>query len=116
MNENSLKVHMRIAAWRKQIDLLSAKKKKVRPASSKKDRYKVSRVKIKSLIRSFQIKKFHLTIDTGEMPVNAVLYPAFYFLGKYNNKSIEMNFMNQNDIVLEVKNNFARMIRAYYFS
>lgn len=117
-NENSLFLDLKIAGWRKQIDLLAQKeqkeqKKKPIKKQSGKGPNRISIRKISAIVKSFKVNKFHLNISFDEMMLNGIIYPLFSFLRFKTNKRIEINFFHENEIILEVENNFFRIIRAY---
>lgn len=118
INENSLCLDLKIAGWRKQIDLLAQKeqkeqKKKSIKKQSEKGRNRISLKKISAIAKSFKVNKFYLSISFDEMMLNGIIYPLLNFISFKTNKRIEINFFHENEIILEVENNFFRIIRAY---
>jgi hypothetical protein len=116
--DNSFKIDLYLAGWRKQIDLFARPAKgnqEEKPAKSerKKKPYKISFARIKAVIKSFKINKCYLDIDTGNVQLNGMLYPGFYWLGKYTNKPITIIFFEKNEIILEVENSVARVLKAF---
>ena len=57
---------------------------------------------------SFKLNKCLLLLDTEEMKMNGVLIPVFYLLNN-SRKNIWINFIGENQIILEVENNLAHM-------
>lgn len=117
-NENSLFLDLKIAGWRKQINLLAQKeqkeeKKKPIKKQAGKGPNRISIRKIKAIVKSFKVNKFYLSISFDEMMLNGIIYPLLSFLSFKTNKRIEINFFHENEIILEVENNFFRIIRAY---
>lgn len=119
VSDGSLKIDLKIAWWRKQISLSATGRKKEKPRPVKKEkkqkRVSVSVGMIKAVIRSFKVNKCYLNIDTGDMPMNGILYPCFYALSKLTGKTFKINFLDKNEIILEIENNFARILRAFIF-
>lgn len=76
----------------------------------------ISPARLKALAGSFKINTCTISIDTGDMPWNGMLYPAFYWLSWYSGKRIAINFTGKNEIVLEIQNSLARMSRAFISS
>jgi hypothetical protein len=114
-SDNSFFLILHIAGWEKRFDLLkqaSLQSKKLNKKVIKKRRA-LSFNKIISVIRSFKIEKFVFSVDTGNMPVNGILFPLFFWLGESSKKQISINFYDENVLKLRVENNLARMIRAY---
>ena len=87
-------------------------KKKKKKTSQKR---KMEWSKVRSMfrvIRSFEVKKFSLNVDTGNCITNAKLYPAFAFLdfwvGNY-----QVNFAGQNSLQLHLHNRPYRIIKSF---
>jgi hypothetical protein len=117
ITDNLFKIDLCIAGWRKQIDLLAkpakGEQKEKQILSERKNKpFKISFGKIKAIMKSFKINKCHLNIDTGNVQLNGILYPGFYWLGKHTNNPIGINFFNETEIILEVENNLARVLKA----
>lgn len=118
---DSLKIDLRIIGWKKQIDLLNQlfkrKPRETTPKQHKKSKSKLPRLGlIKSILKSFKVNKCYLDIDTGNMQLNGMLYPGFYWISKYTGNPIGINFQNQTEIIIEIQNNCARVIRAFIYS
>jgi hypothetical protein len=117
--DNLLKIDLHIIGWKKQIDPFekrAKRKEKTVVQKKKKQRTLFSISRAKALIKSFKINKFYLNIDTGNLQLNGILYPCFYWLGNYAGKPIAINFLNKNEIILEIENNLAGIIRAFIYS
>ncbi|MGP8215766.1 MAG: hypothetical protein ACLQQ4_09410 [Bacteroidia bacterium] len=117
MSGNSLALEIKIMGWKKEIDLFAARKtSKAKPVEKKTWRAKrrhIKRSKIKAVIGSFKISKCYVSLCFDDMQLNGILYPVFYLLSFYSRKPIGINFIEENRIVLEIKNNLARMSWAY---
>ena len=114
----SIFLQLRITWWQKEIDLLAikgkpAKVKKVVKVKEKKALPKRIFRKLWAVIKSFQVRQCRISIDTGDMPANGLLFPVFYWIGRWLNKPVSINFNDENIVILEVKNNMARMLWAY---
>lgn len=119
--DDSLKIDLRIIGWKKQIDLINQlfkrKTGKITQKQYKNSKSKLSRLSlIRSILKSFKVNKCYLDIDTGNMQLNGILYPVFYWISKYTGKPIGINFQNQTEIIVEIQNNCARVIRAFIYS
>jgi hypothetical protein len=117
ITESSLLMNLNVAGWRKKIDLFQKKeqkkkivKKKVKQASGKQV---ISFKKLSAIIKSFKVNKFYLSLSFDDMLLNGIAYPLFIYFNTNADKKIEINFINENEIILEVENNFYRIIRAY---
>jgi len=114
----SLFLVIRITWWEKRIDLFAPRKKEKGKEQKRKKVKKVKRRnvsfgKILSIIRSFQVKEFVLSIDTGNMQTNGMLYPVFYGLGRSLKRDITVNFNDRTDVRITIRNNAYRMLCAY---
>ena len=117
--DNLFKIDLHIIGWRKQIDPFEKRaktKEKTVVQNKKKQRSLFSISWAKALIKSFKVNNFYLNIDSGNLQLNGILYPCFYWLANYSGKPIAINFLNKNEIILEVENNMARIIRAFIYS
>ena len=115
LSEESLFFELQIWGWHNTIDLLASKdnRVKVESAMAKKRNIRISIRKIYAVFKSFRLSTCSLTLDTGDMAMNGILYPMFKGLSKVMEKDIQINFYNKNEIVLVLKNNFYRVLRAY---
>lgn len=119
--KNTLILQTKIAGWTRQTDLPAKinilderspkdkKRKKIRPQ-------KISWIKIRGVLESFKVNKCNISVDSGDMQLNGILYPLFYFLSVYSGKDIRINFVGENEIILEIKNSIARIGLAYFRS
>ncbi|MFZ4613357.1 MAG: hypothetical protein ACOYNH_06710 [Bacteroidia bacterium] len=114
--ENStLILQIKIAGWNRNIDLLASKikKEKVAPVKRKSNTTKIKFRKLMAIIKSFKVNKCCISIDTGNMQLNGILYPLFFWINNFTGKEIRINFIGDNSVSLEVENNFARIFWAY---
>jgi hypothetical protein len=118
---DTILLEMKILNWKKQIDLLSTrqnKQVKTPAVSRKRNQHKTAATtvpwkRIINVLRSFRINRCRIAIDTGNVQINALLYPIFYVIQVKAKKDIQINFLNKNEIILEVENSLARMSWAY---
>ncbi len=73
----------------------------------------ISLRKLVGVSRSFQCEKCIISLDTGNMQLNGILFPVFYLLQVKFRHSIRINFVGENILILTLKNNLANMIWAY---
>jgi len=109
--KSSLILDLKIAWWQKQIDLLASRKQKAK-LTERRNR-NIAPGKMTAILKSFKINKLYLTLCFDNMPLNGILYPLFRWLSIKTGKSMEINFWYENEVVLEIENNFFRIIRAY---
>jgi len=88
LNENSLFLDLKIAGWRKQINLLSQKEQKKKSAKRQvgTDPNRFSLRKINAIAKSFKVNKFYLSISFDEMMLNGIFYSLTNFLSFKTNK------------------------------
>lgn len=121
IRDERLFMELRILNWRKQFDLLSSTYKNKPPSkkkiqSKKTNKPAISWKRIKHVLMSFRINTCYITIDTGNVQLNALLFPIAYWIHTKSKKNISINFIGKNDITLEIQNNLARMSWAYLSS
>lgn len=122
-SEDRLLLELKILYWRQAIDVFAANPKKTQRVSVK-ARMKTSKTKKKSiewkklrnLLLSFRIITCRISVDTGNLQLNALLYPVLYWIQLISKRNISINFMGHNEIILTIQNNLARMSWAYLSS
>lgn len=120
---SALAVRLKIFFWQKDWPLFppARGKPKLAPKANepqktdepKKDTTtRPSLFKLMALLRTFQLKKFRLHVDTDDYILNSYLYPVFYFL---NGKNRELRINYQGDLLLQmvVENRLYRLLVAY---
>lgn len=91
----------------------SKKKEKEKAVKNKRTNFKWSYVKTAGrLIRSFEVKRFFLDLDTGNCITNARLYPVFSLL-QFQGISCGVNFNHRNTLVLHLQNRPIRIIKSF---
>jgi hypothetical protein len=117
ITDSSLIINVRIAGWRKQLDLLSQKKRKERPIEVKRKskRRKISFHKLKVIVKSFNVNKCYFNLDLGNLEWNGILFPLFLWISNVTMKYFRINFRGENDIKLEIENNIASILWAFIF-
>lgn len=122
MEQGTLIAEFKFGYLRKRIDLIqkiiSSKKQPVtkdaqptRKPTGRKP--KLSMRQVAALLRSFSVNRFLLTTDTGNMPLNGMLYPWVYIISKRTGLDMSVNFTGENVLVLQIENNIARMLWAF---
>lgn len=113
--QESVFMEVRLFGWTRSADLLARKSTaRQRPAkSSAKKKSVLSFRKILAVVRSFKIKRCYATIDTGDEALNGILYPLAYRVKRLLNQPVAINFTGRNEMVLQLENNFMRIILAY---
>ncbi len=88
-----------------------AKKEKVREKKPAK-RHKIGLKKVVALLRSFNVKKLYLNLDTGDFVLNAKLFPIFNFLD-YRVGRFNINFLGKNRMVFIASNRAINIIKVF---
>lgn len=110
---------IRVAWWEKDIDLFVIKKKKkvkkkTRPKRKRNVRFNIGMKQMIAVMKSFTLTRCKIKIDTGDNPLNGMLFPVFYWIGRRIDEDISVNFMDENIFIIETRNSFAKMIWAYF--
>tara|TARA_R110000868_G_scaffold4211_2_gene26410 strand:- start:9022 stop:9522 length:501 start_codon:yes stop_codon:yes gene_type:complete len=95
------------------LRLITAKQKKhsVKQASEKSKKQFTAK-QFLSLMKSFKVKHFHITIDTGDCILNAKLFPLMVLLNYYKG-DCSVNFENKNSLALQMKNRPIYIIKSF---
>jgi hypothetical protein len=96
------------------LKAIGSRKEKIKKVNPKKKKSR-NRMNYKTFIRimkSFNVEKFYLNIDTGNCIYNANLYPLFALLN-YRMEGFRINFRGNNQLQLVVKNRPIRIIKAF---
>lgn len=64
------------------------------------------------LIRSFEIKRWKIDLDTGDCITNAKLYPLFGFMN-YHFGGFHINFEGRNEVLLLLRNRPVYIIKSF---
>lgn len=93
----------------------SEKKDKDRPVkkTATRKKRKVPLRKMLAVLKSFRVRFFYMTIDTGDNMTNGILYPAVFMLSQKSGLDISINFSKENELIFIIKNNMARMLWAF---
>lgn len=119
-NTDGWAVELKILFWKKHIRFTGGPgKDDKKPEPASKPSSKMPAIDLKKIIRvlkSFDLKVCDISLDTGHMPLNGILYPLVYMTGAYYRREISINFAGHNHVILEIENNLAKIIYAYYKS
>ena len=63
------------------------------------------------VLRSFKVKHLILEMDTGDIILNAKLYPVLFFMNRFKG-SYAINFENRNRLALHLENRPIRIIKS----
>lgn len=119
--EDSLKIDLVVAWWRKRFDLLkktARSEEKSRPLKKKKTkkRKSIGLSQVMAVLKTFRVKKFYVDADTRDPALNGILYPCFYWVGKWIGKPVSINFSGKNIFILQAENNLARIAKSIIYS
>ena len=121
-SNESIFMKVKIGWWKKEYDLLkenikTAQKSSLPDSNKATNKKNISLQRIwkmlKGIIRSFRVRKCYIMLDTGDMPLNGILFPWFYLFSRRVNHDVLINFNNENTIKLKIENSIARMLWAY---
>lgn len=124
-NEGVIAIRLKIAWWVKRIVLFpptgekkeTIKEKEVKKApQKKKKKAPIKNIVGKSIsvLKSFQVKRFYLDIDTDNYILNAYLYPVSFAIKQWKGLNIQVNFMGKEEVDILIKNNLLRMGIAFF--
>jgi hypothetical protein len=111
--EEKFLLRFRIFFYAKEIQLRrikGTKKKQAKSKRKKRNSLKMFR-KILGVFKTFRVPVWRISIDTGDYVYNAWLYPLNYFIGT---EHCNINFHEENYMVLELRNNLAQMLYAWF--
>ncbi|MGI9546853.1 MAG: hypothetical protein ACR2MM_06440 [Flavobacteriaceae bacterium] len=93
------------------------KKKKARKAVAKRYKFKWAHLNIAiRVIKSFDVKRFVLDMDTGNCITNAKLFPLFAFLNYSSGDTpvnYSINFSDNNRLDMHIQNRPIRIIKSF---
>mgnify|MGYP001569964652 CR=1 FL=1 len=104
---------MSVFGINKKLQFSDYKKKSTTLKTKKTTHLKLNVKCLFSIIKTFKIKKCTVSIDTGNMPLNGMLFPFMYLTSSLTGKTFHINFTGQNEVVLTIKNNAFSILRAY---
>ncbi|MGB5236903.1 MAG: hypothetical protein WBN59_04660, partial [Flavobacteriaceae bacterium] len=88
------------------------KKRETKPQKKETERFKWSYINTAMrLIRSFELKRLYLKLDTGNCITNAKLYPVFAYLN-YMGSDFQINFKGENQLHLHLQNRPIRLVKS----
>lgn len=118
IGENTtLMIDLRVAGWKKKIDLFSREVPEKKPkAITRTESLNISADQVKAVLQSFKVRRCLLNLDLGNVQWNGLLFPVFFWMSRSTGFSFSINFLDVNEIHLTIENNMARIMRAYYFN
>lgn len=120
-NNGDPQIWYKVLFWKGEIDPFTPKTQKSvakadyteeKSAPKKKSAFRLNRRQVFAIVSSFKVQKCIIKLDTGDMPLNGLLYPWFFMLGYKLGFTILINFHGQEIFVMEVQNRLARMLWA----
>lgn len=67
---------------------------------------------VKEILRSFRLKYLHMSVDTEDCQLNAMLVPVFLFINT-ERISVNVNFMEENSLAMDLRNRLANFLWTY---
>ncbi|MBL7798869.1 MAG: hypothetical protein JNJ90_20395 [Saprospiraceae bacterium] len=113
-------LHLRVFGWGRQIQLNATTGTKIaRPRAKKNVQRSGKRISTRilirlasRLIRTFRVRKCHITWDSGDFIWNAWAYPVACILGMHINGTIGVNFVGKREVHLVVENRLGCILWA----
>lgn len=96
--------------WKGETSIEGKRPKKV---GAERKRRLIGLRKVLAIVQSFKVNRFKIRINTGDMPLNGVMYPLIYWLAFRTRKDIAIVFYGQSVVRINIENNLARMTWAY---
>jgi len=118
VDENYDVLKLQVIWWKRKYELAEwanvGSKNELRSNSRNRvQKRKVNTAALWRVIRSFRVRKCEVDLDTGDMPLNGVLFPIFYGIRFWSGKKVGINFSGRNIIIIKIENTLARMLWAY---
>jgi hypothetical protein len=106
-------LRFRVFFYTKEIQLQSIKGRKKKQEKPKRKKRNLPKMlgKLLAVIKTFRVPVWHISMDTEDYVHNAWLYPLNYFMGV---EHCNINFHEESYIVLELRNNLARILYAWF--
>lgn len=110
------RLSMQVFFFRKTICLSEMKSKPrpekvTAPKKKRKKNGKKTMLKMIRVLRTFRVTEWRVAIDTGDYARNAQLYPMNFL--PYAFKHLDINFRDENFLVLRIRNRPWKMIYAF---
>lgn len=115
--DEGLYLQLWVLGWRKTIEpfgMLGEKPpKKKKPEKPKRKRMAFSKIrrKLGRVLRSFTVKRFYVNVDTGDYPLNAILYPLAGALSN-ERRTVCINFTGDVVVRIRIENRLGKILYA----
>ncbi len=123
--EERVRYHVHIPFWTKEGDLDDLFRSRewiperggthAGPPAKEVRRTREWRPPVRALLGTFHVRRFRLTIDTGDPLWNAWLYPVLHWFHRRGH-AVSISFTGRNELVLTLSNNLYRVIKAVLLS
>jgi hypothetical protein len=113
----SLMLEWRVAGWKKRMDVMDLIKKKEKRVVKQKPKtggLGISFSQVKAVMGSFKVNTFSLRVSFDDVILNAWLFPVFFELSRYSGKEFSINFIQENEVKIEIENTLARVLWAFF--
>ena len=116
----------KIPFWKKEVDIIYNlaihEDSKTKESMSRKESswtfpkgiLKRIRTRWKEILKTFQVEKLEINIDSDDYVLNAYLFPVFQFLGYKYNRKLSINFLGVNQIEIRLKNRLIKLMYALW--
>ena len=122
MYPEKLGIKLKILFWNLEWQLFPAQRKKQSgpksesqpPASRDEKKRRRPSLPIRAMLRTFEVKRLRLHIDTDDFIINSYLYPVFYFLNRNREeRDLRINYQGEALFQLIVENRLYRLLFAF---
>lgn len=102
--------------WRREAETVAAEKPAPRKATQKKSKSTMSLKQgwqlVKNMLRSIEVRRCYIALDTDDFARNAVLFPVFFLLSNGRRRLI-INFNGMQVIQLHLQTRLYRVVGAF---
>ncbi len=114
--DEGLYLQLWVLGWRKTIDPFGMRDQKPhekKPQKPKRKRVAFSRIrrKLGHVLRSFTVKRFYVNVDTGDYPLNGLLYPLAGALSN-ERRTFHINFNGDVVVRIRIENRLGKILYA----
>ncbi|MBK8192187.1 MAG: hypothetical protein IPK76_02815 [Lewinellaceae bacterium] len=108
------KIRLGSASGAQKPEIPAKKPRSKKPVSRKKIRIQTMWRLFRNLLRTFEVKRFHLVWDSDDFIWNARWYPLAWHLSTLGKGLVEINFSGRRELALIVENRLGRITWAVF--
>lgn len=120
--ENDIFIHGQVLFFRRRwslIELLARRREHKDETKKPKRKKKSGRFgwkNVKRLMKTFSVDRFDIAVDTGDVVLNAMLFPiaeVLHYVLNVRHKGFHINFIGDNHLDLKISNRAGRLAWAF---